>query len=164
MGFMLSLSHAALAQTSSEQDTQKIDDFWTGAQLDEPWDDLSAAAPNRTKTADATQTSTRVRPRVAPSIVGRWHCASTANVWNIKANGTGEFIQSKSINGNPGVITIYFDWTVSPNQKTFEYRQKRITLTGHPNAKSQTLNKLSSESMTLSDTTFTIGSCGYKRQ
>lgn len=75
---------------------------------------------------------------------------------------TGSFIQYKSINGNPGVITIDFRYSVSGGIMT--YTQTRIALTGHPMARSQTLNKTLTEPIEIRSGAIVIGGKIYRRQ
>lgn len=75
---------------------------------------------------------------------------------------TGSFIQYKSINGNPGVITIEFEYSISGGILT--YRQTRISLTDHPYARTQKLDKISSEKIEIRSNAFVIGGKTYTRQ
>lgn len=75
---------------------------------------------------------------------------------------TGSFIQYKSINGQPGVITIEFEYSVSAN--TLTYRQTRISLTDHPSARSQKLDKTSSEPIEIRSGSIVVGGKIYTRQ
>ncbi|MGB7373192.1 hypothetical protein [Pontixanthobacter sp.] len=74
---------------------------------------------------------------------------------------TGSFIQYKSINGNPGVITIEFEYSVSGGMMT--YRQTRISLTDHPMARTQTLDKTSTEQIEIRPDAIVIGGAIYRR-
>lgn len=75
---------------------------------------------------------------------------------------SGSFIQYKSINGNPGTITIEFDYSLSGGSLTM--RQKRISLTGHPMARSQALDKTVSEPIEVRSDAIVIGGIIYRRQ
>ena len=75
---------------------------------------------------------------------------------------SGSFIQYKSINGNPGTVTIEFDYSLSGNSLTM--RQKRISLTGHPMARSQALDKTISEKIEVRPEAVVIGGVTYRRQ
>lgn len=74
---------------------------------------------------------------------------------------TGSFVQYKSINGQPGVITIEFEYSVSGGVLT--YRQTRISLTGHPMARSQPLDKTSSEKIEIRADAIVVGGVIYRR-
>ena len=75
---------------------------------------------------------------------------------------TGSFVQYKSINGNPGVITIEFTYNVSNG--TLYYTQTRISLSEHPMARSQPLNTPSSEPIEIRPGAIVIGGKIYRRQ
>ena len=62
-------------------------------------------------------------------ILGRWKDSQTSNVFVFRS-GSGEFIQSKSINGNPGTVTTYFTWTLSADKSQVTIHKNKISLTG----------------------------------
>ncbi|MGI9360219.1 MAG: hypothetical protein ACR2O7_01380 [Parasphingorhabdus sp.] len=75
---------------------------------------------------------------------------------------SGSFIQYKSINGNPGTITIDFDYNLVGNTLTMS--QKRISLTDHPMARSAPASKVDVEQVEIRSNAVVIGGIIYKRQ
>ena len=92
---------------------------------------------------------------------GTYVNADNSAKW-VFGSGTGSFIQYKSINGNPGVITIDFEYSVKDGMLV--YRQTRIALTDHPYARSQDLDKPSSDPIEIRSNSIVIGGKIYRRQ
>ncbi|MEE4206787.1 MAG: hypothetical protein V2I39_10870 [Erythrobacter sp.] len=80
----------------------------------------------------------------------------------IFGSGTGQFIQTQSINGNPGRIIIEFEYSVSGG--TLKYRQTRISLVDHPAARSKALDESFSEPIEIRPGAIVIGGKIYRRQ
>lgn len=79
-------------------------------------------------------------------------------------NGTqGQFIQYKSINGNPGTIIIEFTYNLSDQGQVLNYRQTKISLVDHPYAQSQPLDKPSTEKIQINGNSITIGGKIYTK-
>lgn len=101
-------------------------------------------------------------PAAAQSALsGTYVNADDSAKWVFRASD-GEFIQYKSINGNPGVITIYFEYSITGDQLT--YRQTKIELTDHPYARKQKLDKTSTERIEIRADAFVIAGTTYRRQ
>lgn len=77
---------------------------------------------------------------------------------------TGSFVQYKSINGNPGIITIEFDYSISSDGKNLKLRQTQISLTGHPAGRTQALDKTLNEAIEIRSGAIVIGGVIYSRQ
>jgi len=78
-------------------------------------------------------------------------------------NGTGQFYQYKSINGNPGTIVTEFRYSIDGG--TLTYTQTEIRLENHPmGSRRQTLNKTSTEKIELRSNAIVIGGKIYTRQ
>lgn len=101
-------------------------------------------------------------PAAAQSVPsGTYVNADGSAQWVFRARD-GDFIQYKSINGNPGVITISFEYSVSNGVLT--YRQTRIALTEHPYARAQELDKTSSEPIEIRANAIVVGGRTYRKQ
>ncbi|WP_417622060.1 hypothetical protein [Parasphingorhabdus sp.] len=79
-------------------------------------------------------------------------------------NRTGQFIQYKSINGNPGTIVIDFRYALENNGKMLNYTQTQIRLEDHPMARSQSLNKQYREQIELRPSAIVIGGKTYSKR
>lgn len=80
-------------------------------------------------------------------------------------NGTGQFYQYKSINGNPGTIVTEFRYNIGNGGKTLNYTQTQIRLEDHPiGPKTQNLNKASTEMIEIRPNAIVIGGKIYARQ
>ena len=83
----------------------------------------------------------------------------------VLGNGTGQFKQYKSINGNPGTIVTDFTYEIVNGGKTFNYTQTEIRLEGHPmGPRSQKLNKPSTEQIEIRTNAFVMGGKIYTKQ
>lgn len=101
-------------------------------------------------------------PAMAQSIQqGTYVNEDNGDKW-VFGSKTGSFIQYKTIVGNPGVITIEFEYSISGGILT--YRQTRISLTDHPMARTQKIDKISSEKIEIRSDAFVIGGKTYTRQ
>jgi|GEM_PF-1393003 len=80
-------------------------------------------------------------------------------------NGTGQFYQYKSINGNPGTIVTDFRYSIVNGGKTLNYTQTAIRLENHPmGPRSQKLDKASTENIEIRPNAIVIGGKIYTRQ
>ena len=89
---------------------------------------------------------------------GTYELSDGSAYW-IFGNGSGEFWQVKSINGNLGKIVINFTYNIS--DETLNYTQTRIALVDHPDAKSQSLNKSYSEKIEVRPDRVILGGKDY---
>lgn len=74
---------------------------------------------------------------------------------------SGEFWQTKSINGQPGKIVINFNYSLNGNN--LRYTQKRISLRDHPSARSQSVNKTFNERIEIGRNYIVIGGKRYNK-
>ena len=97
-------------------------------------------------------------------LIGRWKNNSISKTWVFR-QGHGEFIQENAMNGNPGTITIDFNWSLSPNGRTLNYTQKQISLRGSAgHDKEQRLNKSLNEPIRITSTYIEMGGYQYQKQ
>ena len=75
---------------------------------------------------------------------------------------TGSFVQYRSINGNPGTITIEFRYSLSGS--TLTMNQTRISLTDHPMAQSRPADATDVEEIEIRENAVVIGGIVYRRQ
>jgi hypothetical protein len=100
----------------------------------------------------------------AANLDGSWQDRSESATWVFHGD-TGELIQHKSINGNPGIVTIYFEWHLSDGDTSFTYRQRKITLRGSAGYdREQELDKTFTAPIAITDEYIALGGNKYWKQ
>ncbi|MEZ5573567.1 MAG: hypothetical protein R3E64_16335 [Halioglobus sp.] len=94
--------------------------------------------------------------------LGGTYVADNGDTYIFSGDGTGKFIQVRSINGNPGKVITEFDWSLDGKEITVVHT-KKILIGSAGYDQEQEINKKFSANIEYDDTKFVAGSTYWKQ-